>query len=151
MSGPLHGRRSRPCVRYLHNSACIDVVSRLLPSYSCRFVGFAPRALEHCDGPPGHHRVKRAHDVKDSTVFSSFSHAFSCNRDLLLDLSRLLGLALRPSRSCLLVPPGNLCHTGGWHLRRKPRVEVFFVPFFFVVFVSLSFLMFADWCHTELN
>ena len=67
------------------------------------------------------------------------------------DLSRLLGLALRPSRSCLLMPPRNLCHAGGWHLRRKPRVELFFDPFFFEVFVPLSFLMFADWCRTVFN
>ena len=31
-----------------------------------------------------------------------------------------LGLALRPSRSCLSMPPGNLCHAGGWHLCKKP-------------------------------
>ena len=43
------------------------------------------------------------------------------SRDLLLDHSRLLGLALRLSRSCLSMPPENLCHAGGWHLRRKPR------------------------------
>ena len=27
-------------------------------------------------------------------------------------------------RSCLSMPPGNLCHAGGWHLRRKPRVAL---------------------------
>ena len=36
--------------------------------------------------------------------------------------SRLSGLTLRPLRSFLSMPPGNLCHDGGWHLRKKPRV-----------------------------
>ena len=46
--------------------------------------------------------------------------------EFLLDVS-LLGLALR---SCLLMPPGNLRHAGGWHLRRKPCVDLFFVLLF---------------------
>ena len=45
-------------------------------------------------------------------------------------LSRLLGLALRLSRSCLSMPPGNPRRAGRWHLRRKPCVEHFlYVPF----------------------
>ena len=51
-------------------------------------------------------------------------------RGLLLDLLRLLGLALRLSRSCLAMPPGNLCHAGCWHLRRKPCVEASQCPMF---------------------
>ena len=50
-------------------------------------------------------------------------------RCLLLDVSRLLGPALRLSRSCLM-PPGNLCHAGGRHMRRKPCVELLYVPFY---------------------
>ena len=51
--------------------------------------------------------------------------------------SRLLGLALRLSRSCLSMPPGNPRRAGGWHLRRKPCVEnVLYVPFFFPVTFS---------------
>ena len=46
-------------------------------------------------------------------------------RDLLL-----LGLALRLSCSCLPMPQGNLCCAGGWHLRRMPCVELFFVLLF---------------------
>ena len=72
--------------------------------------------------------------VEISTVFpASFLCAWLHPRDLPSWLSRLLGLALRPLRSCLSMPPGILCHAGGWHLRRKPRVELFYVPFFLVV------------------
>ena len=39
--------------------------------------------------------------------------------------SRLLGLALRLSRSCLSMPPGNHHHAGSWRLRRKPCVFFF--------------------------
>ena len=31
-----------------------------------------------------------------------------------------------PFRSCLSMPPGNICHAGGWHLRRMPRVVLLF-------------------------
>ena len=41
-----------------------------------------------------------------------------CSRDLLLDLSRHLGLALRPLPSCLLMPPKNLSDAGCWHIAR---------------------------------
>ena len=76
--------------------------------------------------------------------FLPLSCVFGYIRDLLLERSRLLGLARRPSRSCL--SRGNLCHAGGWHLRRKPRVELFFVPFSIVVLFR-----FAHWCFAALN
>ena len=60
-------------------------------------------------------------------------------RDLVLDRSRLLGLALRPCRSCLSLSPGILCHAGGWHLRRKPLVELFLAPFFHCGIVSFLY------------
>ena len=63
--------------------------------------------------------------------------------------SRLLGLALRPSRSCLSMRPGSLCHTGDWHLRRKRRAGLFYVSFFIVVF--FRFFTFADWYRTASN
>ena len=45
------------------------------------------------------------------------------SREFLFYHSRLFGLALRLSRSCLfLMPPGNLCHAGGWHLRSRALV-----------------------------
>ena len=47
-------------------------------------------------------------------------------------------------RICLSMPPGNLCHAGGWHLRRKPRVALSSSPLFFP-------FLFADWCRTALN
>ena len=53
------------------------------------------------------------------------------------------------SRSCLSLPPGTRCHAGGWHLRRKPRVELFFVAFSIVVL--FCFFDFAIWCCTALN
>ena len=58
--------------------------------------------------------------------------------------SRLLGLALRLSRSCLSMPPGNPRRAGGWHLRKKPCVKNFlYVPFFFpVAFSHLSSVFF---------
>ena len=85
-----------------------------------------------CSGLLGHHCLQSPHCVEDSTVFtSSFFCAWLHSRDLLLVLARLLGQTLRPSRSCLSMPPGNLCRAGGWRLRIKPRVEPF--PFFLVV------------------
>ena len=53
-------------------------------------------------------------------------HLVYCHRIV----PRLFGLALRLSRSCLSMPPGNLCHAGGWHLRRKPCVEASLRPLF---------------------
>ena len=50
-----------------------------------------------CSGLPRHHCLQPPHGVKDCTVFTSFSCAHGCIRDPLLDRSRLLGLALRPS------------------------------------------------------
>ena len=47
------------------------------------------RTIEHFFLPP--------HGMDDSAVFTSFSRAHGCLRDLFLDLSRLLGLTLRPS------------------------------------------------------
>ena len=41
-------------------------------------------------------------------LFLPPSYALRGIQDFVLDLSRLLGLALRPSRSCLLMPLGNL-------------------------------------------
>ena len=69
-------------------------------------------------------------------------------RDLLLDLSSPLGLALRLSRSCLPMPPGSLCHVGGWHLRSKPCVDFSFLrlpwsprhPHISAVFMSVVWL-----------
>ena len=49
-----------------------------------------------CSDLPRHHCLLPPHGVEDCTVFSSFSCAPCCIRDLLLDLSRLLGLALSP-------------------------------------------------------
>ena len=69
--------------------------------------------------------------------------------NLLRDLSCPLGLSLRPSRSCLSMPPKNLCHAGGWHLRRKQRVELHYVPVFIVVLLHV--FTFAGWSHTALN
>ena len=46
------------------------------------------------------------HGVEDRTVFFLFPDRLLAN--LLLDLSCLFGMALRPSRSCLSMPPGNL-------------------------------------------
>ena len=102
-SGPLHGRRSRPCARYLLTSACTDVEPRLLSSYRSRFVGFASRDPDHCDGPPGHHCINR--DGQHCFLLPLPYHRLH-SRDLLLVLSRILVLALRPSRSCLSMPPG---------------------------------------------
>ena len=70
--------------------------------------------------------------------FYSLTFAHGCIRDLLLDLSRLLGLALRRSRSCLGMPLANLCHAGGRHLRRKPRVELLYIPVAAVVLFHFS-------------
>ena len=83
--------------------------------------------------------------VEISTVFpSSFPCAWLHLRDLPSELIRLLGLALHPSRSDLSMPSGFLCHAGGWHLRRKPRVELFFVPSCSVVL----FRFFVTFCVT---
>ena len=79
-----------------------DVVSRLLSPYRSRFLpDLRSRALDHCGGPPRHHCLKRPHDVKDSTVFTSFSlpvAASSRTSPLSFPSS---WLALRLSRSCL--------------------------------------------------
>ena len=57
--------------------------------------------------------------------------------------SRLLGLALRLSRSCPSMPPGN--SRRGWHLRMKPCVEYFLYvsPLYFPVAFSLLFRWFS--------
>ena len=68
--------------------------------------------------------------------------------DLLLHHSRLFGLVLRPSRSCLSMPPGNLCHARVWHLRRKPCMEVLDVHFFPVAFSHLGSVFWLLGCHT---
>ena len=102
-----------------------------------------------CSELRGQHFLLPPYGVQDCTASSSSSRALGCIRDLLLDLSRLLGLALRPSRSCLSLPPGILCHAGGWHLRRKPRVDLFYVSFFIVVL--FRFFIFVNWCCTALN
>ena len=59
-----------------------------------------------------------------------FSCALECIRDPLLDLSRLLGLALRP------FAPVFRCHPEPFYMleagtRRKPCVELFFVLLLF--------------------
>ena len=100
-----------------------------------------------CSGLIGHHCIQPPHGVEDTAVFtSSFFCAWLHSRDRLLVLARLLGQTLRPSRSCLSMPPGNLCQAGGWHLRSKPRVKPFCVPFFLVVLFR-----FVTSCHTALN
>ena len=49
------------------------------------------------------------HTVWRTALFLfSFPCAWLHSRDLLLDLSRLLDLTLRPLRSCLVMPPGTL-------------------------------------------
>ena len=78
------------------------------------------------------------------TALLSFVLPLSCVldyiRDLLLDRSRLLGLALRLSRSCLSMSPGILCHAGGRHLRSKPR-GTFLRYLFHCVFVSFLYFL----------
>ena len=53
------------------------------------------------------------------------------SRDLLLYHSRLIGLALRLPRSCLSMPPRNLCHAGGSCAGSRPLVT--FLGLFFGV------------------
>ena len=60
-----------------------------------------------CSGLPWHHCLLIPHG-EDCTVFTTFSCALRCIHDFVLDLSRLFGLALRPSRSWPLMPPENL-------------------------------------------
>ena len=50
-----------------------------------------------CSNLPRHHCLLPPHDVEGCTVFPFFSCAHGCFRDCLLDVSRLLGLTLRPS------------------------------------------------------
>ena len=38
----------------------------------------------------------------------------------------------------LSMPPGNPCHAGGWHLRRKPSVGIFYVHFSRGIFAPRS-------------
>ena len=62
---------------------------------------------------------------------------------------RLFGLALRLSRSCLSMPPGNPRRAGRWHLRRKPCVENFlYVPFPCGILAS-QFCVFFFACKTH--
>ena len=62
--------------------------------------------------------------------------------------SRLLGLALRLSRTCLSMPPGNPRRAGGWHLRRKPCVENFLYVLIFPCILASQFCVF-DACTTH--
>ena len=83
------------------------------------------------------------HGVEDCTVLlSSSACALGCVRDPLLDFSRLLGLALRSSRSCLALPLGNLGHAGGWHFRRGTLLRS---P------LLCRFVIFVGWWCTALN
>ena len=82
-------------------------------------------------------------------VFSlPFSFALGCI--LALDLSRFLGLALRLSRTCLPMPLGKFCHAGGWHLRRKPCVELLYVSFLLVTSSHLGSVFSLRGYHTAL-
>ena len=45
---------------------------------------------------------------RTALFFLPLSYALGCIRDLLLDLSRLFGLALRPFAPVFSMPPGNL-------------------------------------------
>ena len=83
---------------------------------------FAKRTVEQCVlAFPGTIAFLPPHVVEDCTVFTSFTRAHACFCDLLLDCSGLFGLTFR---SCLSMPQGNVCHAGGWHLRRKLRVAL---------------------------
>ena len=62
------------------------------------------------------------HVVADCTLFFFLP---PCPRLLSRPSSRFfpsLCLDIAPFRSCLSMPQGNVCHAGGWHLRRKLRV-----------------------------
>ena len=84
-----------------------------------------------CSGLPRHHCFFLHMLCRTALLLLSFFCAWLHSRDLLLDVSRLLDdLTLRLSRSCLPMPLGNFYHAGGWHLRRKPCVELLCVSFF---------------------
>ena len=55
---------------------------------------------------------------------------------------------LRLLRSFLVMPRGNICHAGGWQLRRELRVQLFHVSIFLVVLFRFACL--ALCCHTAL-
>ena len=98
------------------------------------------------------HQGTIAYNLHIAWKTALFLDIFTCTwwhfRDLLLYHSRLLGLALCLSRSCLSMPPGNPCHAGGWHLRRKPCVELFFVSSSPVAFSHLGSVLLSLACPT---
>ena len=81
----------------------------------------------------------------------SFPCAWLHSRDLLLDLSRLLDLTLRPLRSRLVMPPGTLAtlEAGTCAGSRARNFSTF--PFHYGTVSVRSFFFFAVWCHPSLN
>ena len=96
-----------------------------------------PRSL--CLGPPRHHYLQPPHGRENCTVFTHL-HLH------LVALSRVPLSSFPPSWPGtapftllpLSMPPGNPCHAGGWHLRRKPSVGIFYVHFSRGIFAPRS-------------
>ena len=98
--------------------------ARLYPPWHSHHL--AKRYLVHCVDSTWHHCPKRPYVSRTTLFVFPLLCLWWHPRVLLLGRSRLLGSALRLSRSCLLMPPGFLCHAGGWHLRSRPCVVLFF-------------------------
>ena len=113
---------------------------------------FAKRNLDRCARVHlRHHCLQPPHGVENCTLFlqTLYLHLVAFSRP-----SPLPFPSSRPGTASvtLLMPfdghSGNLCHAGGWHLRRKPCVELLYVSLFPVAFSRLGSVLLSLACPT---
>ena len=124
-SGPLHGRKSRPCASwYLHAFARADAVLIQVDTIAWNVLKFP---VQHC-----------------FFLYIAFgSISISCFLEDPVFLARHCAFL---SLSCLPMPLGFLRYAGGWHLRSKPCAVL--SPFYCVSHGILpSLLYFSSICR----